>query len=286
MALYPEPNKKVKLDSEVLSILAELRILGELRTLIELLHNDLRSRTDYNNGAIYNSIQALHNIDPAIPLVEDHNPIDLDNYPNLATIILDSVRNEGRNEGRNLIINENNLTVNSTNLILQGILDGLNATNPQFQELESLQISSNELDGENAAMNEQSMNLLSTILLHPHSLITDLDIGNNNINPDHLNILLRNIAANPGLTANLQELNFSLNFINQDSVPLLNTILGNQNIMIIGVHSIPRDVLLGDLEHNPRVNLTPGFEPAPANIISGSGATSLYSTFNSNAPAA
>ena len=169
----PNINKKVKLDSEELRIL-ELRRSEELLRLIGLLHNELRNLAGDSDGGIHNYIQALHNIDPAIPLVEYPAPINLNNYPNLATTILDSVRDEGEE----LIINENNLTVNSTNLILQGILDGLNAENPQFQELQSLQILNNELDGENAAMNEQSMNLLSTILLH--NLITRLDISDNN----------------------------------------------------------------------------------------------------------
>ena len=89
---------------------------------------------------------------------------------------MDSVRNGGEN----LIINKNNLTVNSISSIFEGILGGLNAENPQFQELQSLQISSNFSDGHNGAMNARSMNLLSDIILSPNSRIIDLDIRNNN----------------------------------------------------------------------------------------------------------
>ena len=160
---------------------------------------------------------------------------------------------------------------------MEGILDGLNAENPQFQELESLQISSN------VEMNEESMNLLSEIIW-PNSRITRLDIRNNNINPNHLNILLRNIVENPGRIANLQELDFSNNFINQASVPLLNAILvNNRHIFIGGENIIPRGVVLGNLVNHPQLNLSPEFEPTPATSISGSGARSLdLSSSNDN----
>lgn len=256
------------------------QIIPNLQEITQTLHDGLRN--PLNDSAIYDYIQALHNIDQETPLVVYPELINLDNYPGLSTIILDSVRNEGGE----FIINENNLTANSINLILQGILGGLNAENPQFQGLQSLQISNNVSDVDNVAMNEESMNLLSTILLHQHSRINNLDITNNNLEPANLNILLGNIAQNPVQTANLQELDFSLNFINRASVPLLNRILNNHNILIGGENSVPRDVELGNLPNNQHDNFTPGFEPTPANIISGSGATSLYSTFNSNAPAA
>ena len=269
-------NEKLKLAERLKS---EER---QRQRLIGLLHNDLRNPD--NESAIYDYIQALQNIDPAISLVKYPNPIDLNNYPashnrpSLATIILDSVRNEGGE----LIINENNLTVNSTNLILRGILDGLNAENPQFQELESLQISSN------VEMNEESMNLLSEIIW-PNSRITRLDIRNNNINPNHLNILLRNIVENPGRIANLQELDFSNNFINQASVPLLNAILvNNRHIFIGGENIIPRGVVLENLEHDQLLR----FDTTPTNLsndrtpdrspdISGN-SSPLFSSLNSN----
>ena len=218
------------------------RRIPNLQEITQTLHEALID--DDNESAIYDYIQALHNIDPAIPLVVYPELINLNNYPNLATIILDSVRNEGGE----LIINENNLTANSTNLILQGILGGLNAENPQFQGLQSLQISSNALNGDDAGMNEESMNLLSTILLHPNNQITQLDIRNNNINPDHLNIFLGRIANNQ----NLRELDFSNNFINQASVGLLNRILGNNlNINIDADYCITRGIELGNLANHP-----------------------------------
>ena len=222
--------------------------------ITQTLHEALRD--DDNESAIYDYIQALHNIDPAIPLVVYPELINLDNYPGLSTIILDSVRNEGGE----LIINENNLTANSTNLILQGILDGLNAENPQFQGLQSLQISSNALNGNNVGMDEGSMNLLSTILLRPNNQITQLDIRNNNIDPDDLNVLLANINnAENHLIANLQELDFSLNFINQASVGLLTEILANNpNINFEAEHILPEGVVfegLEALEVNPHFNL-------------------------------
>ncbi len=226
----------------------------ELPEIIQTLHNGLRD--GYNESAIYDYIQALYNIDQEVPSVDYPELINFDSYPGLSTIILDSVRNEGGE----LIINENSLTANSTNLILQGILDGLNAENPQFQGLYSLQISSNALDGYNVGMDEESMNLLSNIILSPHSQITRLDIRNNNINSDHLNVLLANInIAENHLIANLQEFNFSLNLINQASVGLLTEILANNpNINFEAEYILPEGVVfegLEALEGNPRFNL-------------------------------
>ena len=82
----------------------------------------------------------------------------------------------------------------------------------------------------------------------------------------------------------MQELNFSLNFINQNSVGFLNRILGNnQNILIEGENSIPRDVVLGDLPYDQHENFSPESDrPTPANSISGSGARSLDSSSNSS----
>ncbi|MCE2687747.1 MAG: hypothetical protein LW595_04280 [Rickettsiales bacterium] len=246
-----------------------------------VLHNDLSNGS--NECTIYYYIEQLHNIS-AVPLVIYPTPIDLNNYPNLSTIILDSVRNGGEN----LIIDENNLTANSTNLILQGILNGLNAENPQFQGLQSLQISSNVSDGDNVAMNEESMNLLSTILLHQNNKITHFDIRCNNIEPCNLNILLRSIAENPDLTANLQELDFSLNKIDQNSVSFLEAILrNNSHIKIKAEGSIPEGVNLQSLEGYP------GFEGTqtssrPSSTVSPTSSiitnTIFTGTTNSNTP--
>lgn len=250
-----------------------------LQEITQALHNDLR---DLNNECgIYDYIQALHNIDQEIPPVAYPDLINLDNYPGLSTIILDSVRNEGEN----LFVNENSLTANSINLILQGILDGLNAENPQFQELQYLQISSNTLNGSNIAMNEQSMNLLSDIILNPNNQITRLDIRNNGIEPANLNILLDRIAENQNLTANLQEIDFSLNLINQDSVELLNTILANNpNINFEAEYSIPEGIELGNLANHPRFCLelqVPVNQVATPSTSSGSfKISSLNSSFN------
>lgn len=269
---------------------AEVIVNLELQEITQTLHEALRD--DDNEFAIYDYIQALHNIDQEIQLVVYPELINLDNYPNLATIILDSVRNEGGE----LIIHENSLTANSTNLILQGILDGLNAENPQFQGLQSLQISSNALNGDNVGMNVESMNLLSNIILSPHSQITRLDIRNNNINSDHLNVLLANINnAENHLIANLQELDFSLNFINQDSVVLLTEILANNpNINFEAEYILPEGVVfegLEALEVNPRFHLvidesiateTTNLTNSPSNnnIINPSHENSLNSSFN------
>ena len=253
--------------------------IPNLREIADTLHNALRS---VNNGALFNFIEASHDIDQRIPRVNwlVLGLINLNDYPNLSTTILDSVRNEGEN----LIINRNDLTANSTNLILQGILDGLNAENPQFQELRSLQISNNVSDGDNIAMNEESMNLLSDIMLHPHNRVRNLDIRNNNINPDHLNIFLDRNADNQNLLA----FNFSYNLINQASVELLNRILENNlNINIEADYSVPEGVELGNLVNHPHLN--PGFELqvpmnqfAPSNSSRGSLNSSLLDLSNDN----
>jgi hypothetical protein len=250
-------------------------------------HNRLRDGDE--DSAIYLYIKALHKFDPKIPLVVSPKLIDLNEYPGLSETILDSVRNEGGN----LIIDENNLTVNSTNLILQGILDGLNAENPQFQGLTSLQILSNVADVDNVGMDQESMNLLSAILLHQNNTIKHLDIRNNNIDPNHLNILLGSIAENPNLTRNLRELDFSVNLINQDSVPLLTGILANNLIVKINAEYIlPEDVLLEGLEalaDNPRFNPDESIatettnlpnSPSNSNIINPSHENSLNSSFD------
>lgn len=225
-------------------------LIPNLQEITQALHDDLR---DVDNEAIlYDFIQELRNINQEIPSVEYPELINLDNYPGLLETILSSVRNGGEN----LIINENNLTVNGTNLILQGVLNGLNAYPPQFQELRSLQISSNVSDGDNVAMDQNSMNLLSNIVLHPNNQVTNLDIRSNNIDPNNLNILLRNIAENPDLTANLREICFSLNFIDQNSVELLNAIFANnEHILIEGEYSIPEGLELGNLANNQRFEI-------------------------------
>ena len=104
----------------------------------------------------------------------------------------------------------------------------------------------------------------------------------------NLNILLRNIAENPNLTANLQELDFSFNFMNQASVGLLTEILtGNQNIVIEAVNSIPEGVNLGNLVNHPRFDhdlelQVPVNQFTPSTSPSGSRASSLDSGSNDN----
>jgi hypothetical protein len=266
------------------------RRIPNLQEITENFHDDLRDID--NESAIYNFIQGYRNIYQEIPEVIYPNPINLNNYPGLLEHILDSVRNGGEN----LIINENNLTANSINLILQGILDGLNACPPQFQGLQSLQISNNDSNGDNVGMDEESMNLLLDIISHQNNHIRNLDIRNSNIDPNNLNILLEHISLmpphNPNVfmwenanNQNLRELDFSLNLINRASVPLLNTILRrHQNIIIEAEHSIPEGIELGNLANHPRFN--PELE-LPANnltlsTISGRSRINSLDSLNNN----
>ncbi len=271
-----EPNirKQVKLnpsDSEPSE--NDNQLMPNLVEAEEALHSELR---DFDNEAVlYGFIQELCNIDQETPIVDYPNLINFINYPNLSKTILDSVRSGGKN----LTINDNNLTVNSVNIILQEILDGLNSPNPQFQELECLQISSNVSNMGNVAMNEESMNLLSDIMLHPNSQIRTLDIRNNNIDPNHLNIFLERNVGNQ----NLLELDFSFNLINQDSVELLNSIFeNNPNIEIDGDYSLPQSIELGILATQPRLGITSESEEIFVNRLTPSTSPGLSRTNSLN----
>ena len=82
--LNPNPNNSEPSESDHNSESdhgAEVIANLELPEITQTLHNGLRD--DDNESAIYDYIQALHNIDQEIPPVAYPDLINLDNYPGL-----------------------------------------------------------------------------------------------------------------------------------------------------------------------------------------------------------